>query len=467
MALFSWKKKTPQELMIAGNFKAAVKAFQDVLNKKGFDPGMAMQLANCQMKLGLTKDAKKVFLRVGTFYGDQGFFNKAVAAFKKALNITPDDQGILDKLAEYHGKVPSYMIDDRILQRASGFFQAPDLKAMDLDDTAGGPEADEAEISEQPAEPPEAEVAAEVETPTGISTEQPGEPAEDPLGDFDSFHGLEDLSEELTAEFDLDDAPPADGALPQDEMNFGKIEDFDEDTGDFEEEAKAAAAMNEKGTDVLKTLDVNEPEEKTTPAPPPESPAKPAAAVRERVAGGMVFSSREVADEPEAKDPADSMFNSFDDALDNLFSTGGDEPAPATESDHEQNQRHWPLFRTMERKDFLDFVMALESRDFDPGGFIVQQGDEGQEMFLIADGIVDVEINDAVVATLGEGDFFGEASLLTRSPRNASCRAKSFTNCLVLTRDHLVDLSKTNPSIMDSIRSIYYTRVEQNAARRK
>ena len=152
-------------------------------------------------------------------------------------------------------------------------------------------------------------------------------------------------------------------------------------------------------------------------------------------------------------------FDSLDDALDTLFEGGEDQEA--------QDQRHWPLFRTMPRDVFLDFVMALETRDFEPAELIVRQGEEGAEMFLIADGSVDVEIegNPQPVASLEEGDFFGEASLLTRSPRNASCRARVFTNCLVLTRAHLEELAASHPSVMDSIRSIYYNRLEQNAAR--
>ena len=90
-------------------------------------------------------------------------------------------------------------------------------------------------------------------------------------------------------------------------------------------------------------------------------------------------------------------------------------------------------------------------------------------MFLIADGEVNIEVDingtPTTVATLGEGDFFGEASLLTDEPRNASVKARVFTNCLLLNRAHLNELTESHPSVMESIQTIYYTRIEQNAAR--
>nr|WP_279382622.1 cyclic nucleotide-binding domain-containing protein [Acanthopleuribacter pedis] len=108
-------------------------------------------------------------------------------------------------------------------------------------------------------------------------------------------------------------------------------------------------------------------------------------------------------------------------------------------------------------------------RDYEPGEFLMRQGDPGGEMFLLSEGRVAVEIEqdgDLVkVAELGEGDFVGEASLLTGAPRNASVRADEPTTCLILSDADLKQLTKDHPSVMESIKSIYYTRVSQNASR--
>ncbi len=61
---------------------------------------------------------------------------------------------------------------------------------------------------------------------------------------------------------------------------------------------------------------------------------------------------------------------------------------------------------------------------------LVKQGDVGDAFYVITAGQVDVWIakkggSRKWVATLGEGDFFGEKALLTQEPRNADCIAKS------------------------------------------
>ncbi|MGH7170997.1 MAG: ATP-binding cassette domain-containing protein [Gemmataceae bacterium] len=61
-----------------------------------------------------------------------------------------------------------------------------------------------------------------------------------------------------------------------------------------------------------------------------------------------------------------------------------------------------------------------------PGGTVlIRQGDEGDKFYLIKSGIVDVFVHqgqpdEAKVATLNKGQFFGETALLTGAPRNAT-----------------------------------------------
>jgi len=45
--------------------------------------------------------------------------------------------------------------------------------------------------------------------------------------------------------------------------------------------------------------------------------------------------------------------------------------------------------------------------------------------FIIREGEVDIEVNNAKVKTMKRGDFFGELALIYSSPRSASVRVKS------------------------------------------
>ena len=87
-------------------------------------------------------------------------------------------------------------------------------------------------------------------------------------------------------------------------------------------------------------------------------------------------------------------------------------------------------------------------------------------MYLISRGEVEV-IDEAghVVATLGEGNFFGEISLLTSAPRNATVRAKSYCDFFVLDKADFARVLRDRPqflkSMMDIARSRYNISAEE------
>ena len=69
------------------------------------------------------------------------------------------------------------------------------------------------------------------------------------------------------------------------------------------------------------------------------------------------------------------------------------------------------------------------------GSRIIRQGEPGDTFYLIRDGELEVrrDPQNQLVATIGPGDFFGEAALLTGEPRNAHVDAK--TDAVVYTLD--------------------------------
>ena len=62
----------------------------------------------------------------------------------------------------------------------------------------------------------------------------------------------------------------------------------------------------------------------------------------------------------------------------------------------------------------------LERRELDAGEALVQQGDEGRELFLLLDGLLDVEVDGDEVAEIGPGALLGERALLEGGKRTAS-----------------------------------------------
>src|ERR687885_55807 len=77
----------------------------------------------------------------------------------------------------------------------------------------------------------------------------------------------------------------------------------------------------------------------------------------------------------------------------------------------------------------------LERRQLEQGEALVRQGEVGNELFLLLDGIVDVEVDDDVVAQIGPGALLGERALLEGGKRTATVWATTPIRVAVIPRD--------------------------------
>ena len=89
------------------------------------------------------------------------------------------------------------------------------------------------------------------------------------------------------------------------------------------------------------------------------------------------------------------------------------------------------------------------------GDIIVRQGEEGNCMYVIQRGEVEVLLKkgdkDVRVAVLGEGDFFGEMALFGREVRSATVRAKGEVTALTLEKKSFLRRVHEDPSLAFSI----------------
>jgi CRP-like cAMP-binding protein len=91
-----------------------------------------------------------------------------------------------------------------------------------------------------------------------------------------------------------------------------------------------------------------------------------------------------------------------------------------------------PLFADLNKKE-LQFLAAMTSEiAVREGATLVKQGEPGQEAMIIEEGTALVKRDHVEIDTMGPGDFFGEMSLINKTPRNASVVATSDMTLLVM-----------------------------------
>ena len=110
-----------------------------------------------------------------------------------------------------------------------------------------------------------------------------------------------------------------------------------------------------------------------------------------------------------------------------------------------------PLFQDTSSVFLKGLALALKPVVYAAGEWIVRAGEAGNEMYFVALGEVEVRDEDRVLSALGEGEFFGELSLLLSEPRVASVRARTVCNLFVLAKPDLLRVLRDHPSFARSI----------------
>ncbi len=109
------------------------------------------------------------------------------------------------------------------------------------------------------------------------------------------------------------------------------------------------------------------------------------------------------------------------------------------------------LFKYLSPKEIVKLSEYLTKSTIPKGTKIFEEGDEGDKMYIILSGKVQVSILDKssklILATLKEGAFFGEMSLLSSIKRSATIRTDEESIFYTISRDNLKNIMKNHPPI--------------------
>lgn len=118
---------------------------------------------------------------------------------------------------------------------------------------------------------------------------------------------------------------------------------------------------------------------------------------------------------------------------------------------HLETLRHVEVFSDCEPGLLRDIVVKLKSQVYSPGDYICRKGDVGKAMYIVKSGRLRVLGSDGltVLATLSEGSYFGEISILNLSDvgnrRTADVRSVGFSDLLCLSKNNLLDVLTDYP----------------------
>lgn len=125
-----------------------------------------------------------------------------------------------------------------------------------------------------------------------------------------------------------------------------------------------------------------------------------------------------------------------------------------------------PLFKPLSHELLHELATQTERRLYAPREVVIQQGDDGEELFIVEQGKLEVlveRLDGAMehVATLGPRDFFGEMSLLTGERRRATVRADGEVEVLVVSKEALQPILAASPELAAEISEVLTQREAQ------
>jgi len=441
------KSEDVVSLITSKQYGRAIELLRAQLKKRGASTTLRKQLADVLVLSGKKSEAVGLLLPLADQFAREGFAAKAVSILKKIQKIDPGRRDVDERLAR--------LIEEKqreaIVPLRPGLeigmeeigIEAPFSGPMDIpvasppaEPTTPSPPAAEAETA--PAPPVEAPESAPIPEPPAeqapIAMPPPDDEAPIPMPTPEEptpVAGDGSADAILSAPIAAPDAGGPEPVEPE-ETGIEGIEDYD----------------------LLYVPDGVE-EEDVAPA-------------------GDLF--------PPAEDTPDVVMSdgAFSDELMSLVDSVFQEPSegafdPPEPSPQAGAQRTGdqivvsPLFRDFSVDEMVAVIQGLKLTAFERGDVILREGQPGGSLYMLTAGRVRAFRKDratrkqVMIADLKEGAFFGEISMLTGQPRNASVVALNSCELLELDRPTLDEITKTHPHVWDVLREFAENRSQARA----
>lgn len=474
---FRKKRKDPfkeiQACLQKRDYKGALDWFNTLLQKDPKNTQIRLRFADTLVLAGSKKEAVKQLRMVADDLADRGFMIRAIAINKKILQIDPQQTDVHEKLAAMKEESSAATSTSSLAEALT----RPDepLKRADAEE----PSTPEPAAPEPPAEakPPSEETppeslpelsleesmamefgaSGEVSAADVEETETAPEPSE-PAAASGGFDLMEEPQPETPAEptETLGEEPSfAEEPIELGEGTEAEAPDGEVEVVDVEAEAEEPVVelsldeADESASSPEIVLDVDESAPETEEAPEVVAEAEE-----------MEVVEFQMEPEPElAADASEALLGALGEDIDSLIDSIIDDVGTSAKGDQPEEDEpptHIPLFSDLTTPEFIDVAILLVRRVAKTGEQIVKEGAPGDSMFIISTGEVRATVErggqQLPVATLRDGDFFGEMAVLTGEPRSATVTAVKNTELLELSRENLREICRRHPHVEAKIR---------------
>lgn len=123
-----------------------------------------------------------------------------------------------------------------------------------------------------------------------------------------------------------------------------------------------------------------------------------------------------------------------------------------------------PIFKSLKMDELKVIADISRERICSADELIIEKGDMGHTMFIIADGEVEIflpETPPRSLTVLKKTDFFGEMALFGTDVRSASAKALNQVKLLCIDRDHFINLIYEKPDISVEIIKVLNERIRK------
>jgi serine/threonine protein phosphatase PrpC/CRP-like cAMP-binding protein len=106
-----------------------------------------------------------------------------------------------------------------------------------------------------------------------------------------------------------------------------------------------------------------------------------------------------------------------------------------------------PMFRHLSYQELVRVMNITNVRSYAPAERILEEGEEGDEMFIVLTGGARVHSGDARLTVLGPGQHFGEMALVDKAPRSASVSSEGASQLMVMKRRDFFDIVRKDHDV--------------------